>query len=123
MESAFIRITRRSTKDIKIRGLRILIDDEDVADLSYGRAIEVEVPPGKHTVRVTNNMFSATEEADLAPGETKAFDAANIPKGYAPMFLVIIGITPYGVELKPGILDANDRLVKKIKLPETVSKT
>ena len=52
MGKSTIRIRRAEDYFGMTRKLKILIDNEHVADLKYGEGIDIRVRPGFHTVRV-----------------------------------------------------------------------
>ena len=74
-ESATIQIRRDSPKDIKIRGLEILLDDKRVANLKYGQSVSLKVCPGSHVLKVTNSLYSKSEAFSLEAGETAHFSS------------------------------------------------
>jgi hypothetical protein len=97
---AKLSIRRDSPKDIKIRGLFILVDGREVANLTYGQSFEMVISPGEHTLKATNNLYSRSTTFIAEPDRTYAFRGANV---MSKVWMVLIGwsgIAPYKVELE-----------------------
>ena len=95
-----LEIRRDSDRDIKIRGLEVLLDGQPIGNLPYGESILVPVEPGAHKLKVTNSLYSKSEEFTVEEGQTIAFQAGNkMPAAWA-WFLMMVCVAPYGVMLK-----------------------
>jgi len=93
-------ISRDSPKDIKIRGLFVLLDGKEVANVAYGKTFEMSLKPGPHTLKVTNNLYSKVVELDLKEGETATFAARNVISGLWAVIIGWSGLAPYKVVLE-----------------------
>lgn len=93
-------VARDLQNDIKIRGLRILLDGEQVADLSYGRTYETSLAPGTHKLKVTNTLSSKEETIEVKPGDTLHFRAGNKMPGFWSWMLMMVCVAPYRVMLQ-----------------------
>lgn len=94
---ATLAFVRRSERDIKIRGLEIIVDNRFVKDLAFDADFEMEVAPGEHWVMVTNSLYSKNIQVILAAGERAQFDVGNYVTGLGGMMFVTIGMGPYRV--------------------------
>ncbi len=92
-------VSRTMPKDIKIRGLFILLDGKEVANISYGKTFEMGLATGKHTLKVTNNLYSKVETLDVKEGETYRFEAGNLLSGLWAVIIGWSGLAPYKVVL------------------------
>lgn len=102
MESkvARVSVSRTSSKDIKIRGLEVLIDGKAVADLKFGDTFEHEVSPGKHTLKVNNTLYNKSIDFDVQAGQTAKFNAGNFVSGLGGVAFLVVGMGPYKVFLE-----------------------
>jgi hypothetical protein len=98
--SGVLRLSRVSDRDIKMRGLQILVDGEHLTDLSYGRTQEFPLAPGEHTLVATNTVSTQRDTFQVQPGRTVAYETANVLTGVGGVMMSILGIGPYRVELK-----------------------
>lgn len=94
-------VSRKMSRDIKMRDLYLLVDDEEVDALQFGDSVELDLAPGEHRVKVTNRMFSKSKEFTLAAGEKAEFEVGNIPS-FNPFTIVMLitGTMPYKVSLR-----------------------
>ncbi|HEY3781759.1 MAG TPA: hypothetical protein VGL56_11785 [Fimbriimonadaceae bacterium] len=96
---ATVEIRRDWDKDIKIRGLDVLLDGVSVGNLKYGSVLSLAIEPGTHELKVTNSLYSKSEEFTAEEGETVIFQAGNkMPAAWA-WFLMMVCVAPYGVRL------------------------
>jgi len=93
--SAKMVVERVSDRDIKMRGLKVLLDGNYLTDLSFGNRVEVQVESGPHIVRVTNNLYSSQLEFDAVAGGVSKFGAGNVMRGLGALMFVVMGIGPY----------------------------
>lgn len=97
---ATLIVRRTSPRDIKIRGLELLLDGRHADNLAYGDEVQIDVSPGSHEVKVTNSLYTKSASFTAEPNEIITFDAANVmPKGLG-LSLAMFGIVPYKVELQ-----------------------
>jgi hypothetical protein len=97
---AKLRISRTSDRDIKMRGLEVLLDDQHLTDLSYGKQAEFEIEPGEHTITITNTVYTKKDRFTIGAGRTAAYEIANIVTGLGSVMISAFGIGPYRVELR-----------------------
>ena len=64
-----ILVSRTSPNDFQDRQIYLWIDEEPLGKIRYGDAISYPVPPGRHSIRVFNTMFTRTLVVDASPGE------------------------------------------------------
>jgi hypothetical protein len=93
-------VARDSEKDIKIRGLFIYLDGEEVANLSYRDIFETEVSPGAHRLKATNTLFTQESEFEVTAGDVVRFQVSNRMTGILAALFGWSGIAPYKVTLE-----------------------
>ena len=69
INNAQITVTRNSASDFQDRQVYLYVDGELWGKVKYGRPMTREIPPGRHTVRAFNTLFSHTIEIDAVSGE------------------------------------------------------
>lgn len=95
-----VTIRRNSSRDIKMRDLYVEIDGEPTDTLQFGESLELELPAGHHTIKVTNRVYSKSEDFSIQPGESVRFDVGNVPsRGLVALLMAITGTIPYRVNL------------------------
>jgi len=99
-DSAVVRVSRTSPRDIGFRGLEVFLDDKFAVNLQFGETRDLRLPSGEHTLRVTNSLYTKRDSFTVNPGETMAFNVANIGGGLFGVLTVIGGTGPYKVHLE-----------------------
>jgi len=89
-----------SPNDVKIRDLLVSIDDEPAENLSFDGSLILTVPAGTHTLRVTNRLFTKTDEFTIASGEEITYSAGNIAGGCFSALMILGGTGAYRVMLE-----------------------
>lgn len=97
--TAVIVVRRESEQDIKIRELYVRVDDGEEHTLLFSQTLELELPPGQHTIKATNRLYTQKQTFTLEPGQQLEFDANNIPGGCFIAFMVLGGTGSYRVSL------------------------
>ena len=69
INSAHLTITRNAASDFQDRQVYLYVDGELWGKVKYGRPLSREIPPGHHSVRAFNTLFSDTIEVTANPGE------------------------------------------------------
>ena len=69
INAATLTVTRNSGSDFQDRQVYLYVDGELWGKVKYGRPVTREIPPGHHSVRAFNTLFSHTVEIDAVPGE------------------------------------------------------
>jgi hypothetical protein len=100
MPTATLIVSRTSARDMKFRGIEVLLDGDFIGELSYGKSLEREIEPGIHTLKVTNRMKSASGAFEAAEGETVEFVATAIALAGCWFFLTMMGTVAYRVTLE-----------------------
>jgi len=100
MADAMVHISRDFPNDIKIRGLRVLIDGNQVVDLLYGRTFQTSVKPGPHVLKVTNTLSSKELAFEAKEGQTLKFRSGNKMPSIWSWMLVLVCVAPYRVILE-----------------------
>ena len=67
--------------------------------LRYGKTFERELPPGHHTVKASNTLFSTTQEFDAAAGETIRYRCENGLTGGGMVMVLMMGVAYLKVKL------------------------
>jgi hypothetical protein len=99
-ETARLVITRDHPQDIQDRPVYLWIDGEKWDRvLKYGKTFEREVPPGRHTVKASNTLFSTTVTFDAAAGETVRYRCENGLTGGGMVMVLMMGVAYLRVRL------------------------
>lgn len=77
INNAQLTVTRNAAKDFQDRQVYLYVDGEYVGKVKYGRPLSREIPPGHHTVRAFNTLFSHTIDIDARPGEHVRLKCSN----------------------------------------------
>jgi plastocyanin len=99
MDPAHLTVSRTSDRDLKIRGIEVLLDGESLGSLAFGRSLERDIEVGHHTLKVTNRLNSRPAEFDASPGETVKFETAGIAMGGLWLFMTMLGTVAFRVTL------------------------
>lgn len=92
MEGTLI-ITRESAFVLRLRKLRVLLDEQMAGEVANGQTVEMAVPTGQHRLRVTVDFqTSDTITFNLEDGGTARFHcSARVPgKSWLQKFLVAL---------------------------------
>lgn len=97
-----LTIVRTSTRDERSRQIVCRLNGAHVAELLYGQECTMEIPPGRHELKVHNTLMWRTLAFTAAPGSHVRFTVVNrAPMGfYALLFL--IGVAPLILEVERG---------------------
>lgn len=81
------------------RQIFVKLDDDHREVLLFGEAVTIDVPPGRHTLRVHNTLFWKKIPFAIEPGEHLEFQVINRARwwtygmagllGAAPIFLIV----------------------------------
>jgi hypothetical protein len=69
INNAQLTVTRNAAGDFQDRQVYLYVDGELWGKVKYGRPMSREIPPGRHTIRAFNTLFSHTIEIDAVSGE------------------------------------------------------
>ena len=100
MRPSSVTIARKDRSDIGLRQLVITLDGERLGDLLFGDAMQRDVAPGPHRLRVSNTLVWKTLDFDVKPGEQVRFDAINRAGKLTYPMLAILGAAPLYVTVK-----------------------
>jgi hypothetical protein len=67
--------------------------------LKYGKTFERDLPPGPHTVKASNTLFSDTVTFDAAAGETVRYRCENGLTGGGMIMVLMMGVAYLRVRL------------------------
>lgn len=95
-----VTLARTSPRDIGARDLYVRLDEEPERTVLYGEETVFDVPPGEHSLKITNRLYSRSETFMLAEGESVRFLGANIPAGGIFAFIVFSMTFAYKVMLQ-----------------------
>jgi len=101
MGQGIVIVSRVSERDIKFRGIEILIDGNFAGNLKFGDSLEIEVDPGSHKLIATNRLKSKCVEFEAKPDETTEFETAGIALGGLWLIMAMLGTVAYKVTLEP----------------------
>lgn len=68
--------------------------------LKYGKVFERDLPPGPHTVKAHNTLFSDTVTFDAAPGETIRYRCENGLTAGGMIMVLMMGVAYLRVRLR-----------------------
>jgi hypothetical protein len=91
---ARITVTRKSTKDVRVRQIYISVDGRNVAELLFGDSVTTDVDPGPHRIRANNTLVWKTVQCDLKPGEHARYTVVNRPGFGSFAMLSLLGGGP-----------------------------
>ena len=97
--SGTIVLRRTAKNDIGIRGLDVFLDGVHQANVSYGATIEFPVAAGDHTLKVSNSVYSKTDNFLIRSRETLTYEVANVSTRFGAIFAAL-GSGLYKVTLK-----------------------
>ena len=93
-------ITRDHPEDVQDRPVYLWIDGEKWDGvLRYGKTFERDLPPGPHSVKASNTLFSTTATFDAAPGETVRYRCENGLTGGGMVMVLMMGVAYLKVKL------------------------
>ncbi len=98
--AATLQISRGSDSDLKIRGIEVLLDGEFLREFKFGDEYDVEIKPGRHTLKATNRLKSATVDFEIADGERVEFETIGIALGGIWVLISMLGTVAYRVKLE-----------------------
>lgn len=92
-----LEVRRTSERDLKMRGLQFIVDEEFWVDLNYGKTASRELPVGDHQLKITNLLYTKLIDFNLNEGETVVVEAGNEAVGCGALMVVVLGMGPYKV--------------------------
>lgn len=90
---AQLRVTHRDEGGYMARGIKLRLDGEDLTLLKSGKAIVVEVEPGRHSLRIDNTFYPKTVEFDVRAGEQVHYRIWN-KRGFGSWMVEVLGAGP-----------------------------
>ena len=100
MRPSSVTIARTHSADVRLRQLVITLDGECLGDLLFGEAMQRDVAPGPHRLRVSNTLVWKTLDFEVKPGEQVRFDAINRAGRLTYPLLVVFGAGPLYLTVK-----------------------
>jgi hypothetical protein len=97
---ARITVTRKSSKDVRVRQIYISVDGRNVAELLFGDSVTTDVDPGPHRIRANNTLVWKTVQCDLKPGEHARYTVVNRPGFLSFTMLSLLGGGPIYLSLE-----------------------
>jgi hypothetical protein len=101
-----LTLHRTSTQDEQSRQIVCHLDGVRIATLLFGDSSQVEISPGRHTLRVYNTLVWKTIHFDVAPGAHVHFTVWNRAWGGYYVMLLMLGAAPLGLRVGLGQPDA-----------------
>lgn len=77
INNAQLTVTRNGASDFQDRQVYLYVDGELWGKVKYGQQMSREIPPGRHSVRAFNTLFSDTIEIEASPGEHVRLKCTN----------------------------------------------
>jgi len=77
INNAQLTVTRNHASDFQDRQVYLYVDEELWGKVKYNRPVTRDIPPGRHTVRAFNTLFSHTIEIDVVAGEHVRLKCSN----------------------------------------------
>ena len=98
-----LTIHRTSPRDEQTRQIVCALDGRRFGQVLFGERLTIEIPPGRHALRIHNTLVWKTAEFGAQPGEHVHFTVWNRGWG-GPHYLliVLVGWSPLGVGLARG---------------------
>jgi hypothetical protein len=98
-----LTVHRTSPRDVGQRQVIVSLDGRRIAELLFGETFTCEIVPGSHRLRAHNTLVWRTAEFVAAAGAHVHFTCVNrAPRGMYFM-LVLFGVAPLFLTLKPGL--------------------
>jgi hypothetical protein len=92
-----LRVRRKSKDDVGYREIFIALDGQSLGYLAHGDELTREIPPGTHTLKAHNTLFSKTVEFTVGVGDHASFIAANkAGRGTYSMWALFLGFLGAG---------------------------
>ncbi|HEX8174224.1 MAG TPA: hypothetical protein VF543_03785 [Pyrinomonadaceae bacterium] len=88
-----LRVTHKDEGDYMARGIKLRLDGRDLTLLKSGKAIVVEVEPGRHRLRIDNTFYPKTLEFDVQAGEQVHYRIWN-KRGFGSWMVEVLGAGP-----------------------------
>jgi hypothetical protein len=88
-----LRVTHKDEGDYMARGVKLRLDGQDLTLLKSGKAIVVEVEPGRHRLRMDNTFYPKTVEFDVQAGEQVHYRIWN-RRGFGSWMVEVLGAGP-----------------------------
>jgi hypothetical protein len=95
-----LTVDRNATDDAQQREIKIYLDGEQIAELTYGQSVTKEIAAGTHTLLVDNTWNKQSGEFTALEGESVRFVAKNRSGRFAQFLLMIFGAGPLRVSLE-----------------------
>src|SRR5688500_10532264 len=100
IKGAQLTITRNGASDFQDRQVYVFVDDEPLGKLKYGKAMSLEIAPGRHRVRAFNTLLSHTIEIDAVPGEHVRLRCTNGMPSAGWLMMIFLHVTALRVRLE-----------------------
>ena len=98
-----LTIHRTSPRDEQSRQIICALDGKRFGQVLFGERLTIEIPPGRHALRIHNTLVWKTAEFAAEPGEHVHFTVWNRGWGEAHYLLIVfVGWSPLGVGLARG---------------------
>ena len=100
IKGAQLTITRNGASDFQDRQVYVFVDDQPLGKLKYGKAMSLEIAPGRHRVRAFNTLLSHTIEIDAVPGEHVRLRCTNGMPSAGWLMMIFLHVTALRVRLE-----------------------
>ena len=98
-----LTIHRTSPRDEQTRQIVCALDGTRFGQVLFGQRLTIEIPPGRHRLRIHNTLVWKTAEFDARPGEHVHYTVWNRAWGEGHYVLIVfVGWSPLGVGLARG---------------------
>jgi hypothetical protein len=96
---AQLRVTHKDEGNHFARGINLRLDSQDLTLLKSGKAIVVEVEPGRHRLRIDNTFQPKTVEFDVKVGEQVHYKIWN-KRGFGSWMVEMFGAGPVYLQVE-----------------------
>jgi hypothetical protein len=93
-QTAHVRITRTSDKDVQQRQVIVSVGDDLKATLLFGQSVEWKIPAGDHVLKANNTLVWKKVPFTAAAGDQVSFQIANRASRFTLGFLSLMGVAP-----------------------------
>ena len=95
-----LTIHRTSPRDEQTRQIVCALDGTRFGQVLFGERLTIEIPPGRHALRIHNTLVWKTAEFTAQPGEQVYFEAISRMGPGSLIMTMLLGVGPLYVTLE-----------------------
>jgi hypothetical protein len=100
VNSAQLTVLRNAASDFQDRQVYLYVDGELWGKVKYGKPMTRDIPPGRHSIRAFNTLFSHTIEIVAVPGEHVRVKCTNGLPTVGWLMFIFLHCTALSVKLE-----------------------